>query len=200
MIANLTIIDDFLHDPHGVRQFALAQDFSQVPEFDGHQYPGFVPIKDDRALGYLAERISEAIGGNVTMKLACVLKGTAAFSTQQWIHADNNCGNFAGVLYLFDRPGYGTAFWQHKETQTHGMRDLVALCDRAGLDPAAVATQLKAEGQTQDAWIRTDYVESRFNRLVVYPTDRFHSRWPEKAFGDEPENCRLTASLFFDLT
>ncbi len=197
MKANLTVIDDFLHDPKGVRDFALGHDFSQVPVYDGHEYPGFAPVKDgDRVKAYLGGRISQAIGGDVAISMACVVKGTEGFSTQQWIHADNGCGGFAGVLYLFDRPGYGTAFWRHKETKADGLAEYVKFHEGAGAGD--IAGSLQAQGQTQSAWDRTDYVESQFNRLIIYPTDRFHSRWPEKAFGTKPDDCRLTMSIFFN--
>lgn len=197
MIANLTIIDGFFQEPEVIRQFALSHDFTQAPEFDGHTYPGFAPIKDPRFTAALERRLADAIGSEVKVKMGAFVAGKEGFSTQQWIHSDNSCASFAGVCYLFDKPTFGTMFWRHQETGAHGLQShRSALKD---VDDTEFVERLREEGRDFDAWHRTDYADSRFNRLIFYPTDRFHSRWPETAFGDAPENCRLTLAFFFDL-
>lgn len=194
----ISVIDDFLPDALAVRQFAAAHDFSKAPEFDGHSYPGFVPVNDPRALPAFSSLISEAIGARADVKIACVVAGTANFSTVQWIHADNICADYAAVLYLFDRPGFGTAFWRMKETGFENMSEYVL--SRQGDDPTAVVGDMKGIFSDKGGWERTDYVDSKFNRIVIYPSDRFHSRWPEEAFGDSPENCRLTIAMFLNIS
>jgi len=200
MITNLTIIDNIFPHPEEVRAFALTQDFSVAPVVDGHAYKGFSQITDAPFGQYLTDHIAQALGLNVSVKIACVVMGTAE-PTQQWIHADNPAANFAGVIYLFDRPNHGTAFWKHvalsssAETLTAFMKEWL----EAG-NPVEEASQyLQIAGTEEAEWTRTDYAESKFNRLIVYPTDRFHSRWPREAFGTTPENCRLTISVFFDI-
>lgn len=197
MIANLTIIDNFFQDAGHLRNYALEMDFSKPPEFDGVLYPGFAPIKDKAVIGYIEDSISEAMGCLVTIDGACVTAGTEALSTQQWIHSDNTCAPFAGVIYLFDKPGFGTAFWKHKETQAEGMMEFVS---KANSTPEDIAATLQAHGVDESKWDRTDYAESKYNRLIAYPSDRFHSRYPEIAFGNAPSNCRLTIAIFFSIS
>lgn len=194
MIANLTIVDDFFPDPQAVRSMALTHDFTQEPEHDGHKYPGFAPVKDERFLSYLEQLLAASTGTAFKVKMAHFAAGTEYHRTVQWIHADNGCAQFAAVAYLFDGAGFGTAFWQEKVTKQHSLQGFLFNCDIS--QPHLV---LQLQGKNSDAWTRTDYADSRFNRLVVYPTDRFHSRWPEHGFGDKPENCRLTLAIFFDL-
>lgn len=200
MIANLTIVDDFFPDPQAVLGMALFHDFTQAPEHDGHKYPGFSPIKDERFLRYLEGLLYQSTGAEFKVRMAHFAAGTADHKTVQWIHADNGCGTFAAVAYLFDAPGWGTAFWQNLDTGAHGLKEYVAWLesDHKGWTEN-IAFDIQAAGKSADNWTRTDYADSRFNRLIVYPTDRFHSRWPEHGFGDKPENCRLTLAIFFDL-
>lgn len=200
MIANLTIVDDFFPDPQVVREMALSHDFTQEPEHDGHKYPGFAPVKDDRFLRYLEGLLLQSTGTEFSIRMAHFAAGTADHRTVQWIHADNGCAKFAGVVYLFDEPGCGTAFWQSADTKAHGLKDhleWLKIPDKGWVEN--IAYDIQEAGKSQDHWTRTDYADSRFNRLIVYPTDRFHSRWPEHGFGDKPENCRLTLAIFFDL-
>lgn len=197
MIASLNIIDNLFQDAGHLRSYALEMDFSKPPEFDGVLYPGFSPIKDKAVIEYLEQCISEAMGCSVNIDGACVTAGTETLSTQQWIHSDNTCAPFAGVIYLFDKPGFGTAFWKHKETQAEGLIEYVSNTDST---PEVIAATLQAHGSDESKWDRTDYAESKYNRLIFYPSDRFHSRYPEVAFGDAPSNCRLTIALFFSIT
>lgn len=195
MIASLNIIDEFLENPHTVRDYALSFDFTQEPEHDGHKYPGFAPIRDERVLRYLEQRLLDSTGHRFTVSRAHFAAGTQDHKTAQWIHADNGVDNFAGVLYLFDQPGYGTAFWRIKHWNSDGLAACVSQ-DGSGV---AEAIQIAGRSGGSSQWTRTDYADSKFNRLIFYPTDRFHSRWPEHGFGDAPENCRLTLAFFFDL-
>lgn len=197
MIASLNIIDNFFGDVSSVRQFALSHDFTQEPEHDGHKYPGFAPVKDERFLRHLEERLLESTGHQFKVNMAHFAAGTKDHRTVQWIHADNGCGSFAGVAYLFDEPGWGTAFWRHKDLNVDTLSGCVPTSNYPSLHDWSQFMQ--KQGQTSEAWTRTDYADSRLNRLIFYPTDRFHSRWPEESFGDKPENCRLTLAFFFDL-
>ena len=197
MIANLTIVDDFFPDPPVVREMALSHDFTQEPEHDGHKYPGFAPVKDDRFLRYLEGLLYQSTGTEFNIRMAHFAAGTADHRTVQWIHADNGCAKFAGVVYLFDDPGWGTAFWRYSAFATDTLSETIELI-RGVQSAEEVASDLREIGRLMFKWTRTDYADSRFNRLIVYPTDRFHSRWPEHGFGDKPENCRLTLAIFFD--
>ena len=194
---SLTILDDFFPDFDAVRAFALSHDFTQEPEYDGHAYPGFAQVKDERFAGYMASLLAEATGCNVGIKIAAFVAGTEAFETQQWIHADNTCASHAAVVYLFDQPGFGTAFWQHIGTKSDSLQK--HLSHFTDLPADSVAQVLQTQGRSEAMWTRSDYADSRKNRLIFYPSDRFHSRYPQAAFGDEPENCRLILTAFFDI-
>lgn len=198
MIASLNIVNEFFEDPIFVRRYALGQDFSQAPEYDGHKYPGFAPVKDERFLRHIEGVFLRNSGMKVSVKMAHFAAGTADHRTVQWIHADNSCATFAGVIYLFGEPGFGTAFWRHRALKADGLMEAKSVMEADGSSPEDIAARLHEDGKSAEAWEETDYADSKFNRLIFYPTDRFHSRWPENGFGDKPESCRLTLALFFD--
>jgi hypothetical protein len=197
MLASLNIVDNIFPEPQSLREFLLSEhDFSEAPEFEGRKYPGFTPIKDPRFAQFLAQRVGAAIGANVLPQMVLLAAGTEGFETQQWIHCDTTCASFAGVIYMFDKPGYGTQFWRH----ALGAETLPEFTkQREGEDPEATAVMLQEHGRSQEWWEKTDYADSKFNRLIFFPTNRFHSRWPKTAFGDKPENCRLIITFFFDI-
>jgi hypothetical protein len=90
-------------------------------------------------------------------------------------------------------PGSGTAFWEHIET---------------GWDQQPTLDQLQAKGLTLEefradwnranAWRKKSLAGAAYNRLVTYPTVKFHSRWPWTGFGHD-RNARLIHASFFDL-
>lgn len=192
MKETLTIIDDFFASPESIREFALSHDFNQKPEYDGHVYEHFAPVKDDRFLRWLEAVMSARIGAQVQIKLGtftCLKDGN---TSPQWIHSDDICASHAAVFYLFDGSGHGTSFWRHRELNAHCLQDIKG---SAELLPG----KLFADGQDRDAWELTDVADSRFNRLIFYPSSRFHSRTQKYGFGNSPENARLTLAVFFDL-
>jgi hypothetical protein len=203
--ASLIVIDEFFPDPQDVRSFALEHDFTQPAEHEGIKYPGFVKAKDERFITYLEQMIQKAMGFAVKGQGVCFVAGTEEHRTQQWIHADTTCAKFAGVIYLFGEEGFGTQFWQHGVTKTDTLPEHVDILLNHQHHPAEVWTpeeiseRLQLEGKEDVMWTKTDYADSKFNRFIMFPTNRFHSRWPQHGFGDAPENCRLTITFFFDI-
>lgn len=194
----LTIIDDFLPNALEIRGFALSHDFTQKPEYDGHVYDRFAQVKDERFLRWLEPQLAAVIGADVEIKLGtftCLLDGQGS---PQWIHSDDICATHAAVLYLFDRPGYGTAFWRHRGYEANNLAE--AIQKHPHLPETSFAATLQFDGKNEDAWARTDLADSKFNRLIIYPSNRFHSRAVQYGFGDKPENARLTLAVFFNIT
>lgn len=191
----LTIIDNFFEQPESIRQFALSHDFTQAPEFDGHKYEHFAPVKDPRFCDWLAIELSAVIGHDVAVRIAtftCLQEGQG---TQQWIHSDNVCASHAAVVYLFDKPGYGTSFWRHNQLG----QDYFYLREMDSNVQSQLVMEMREAGKTTAAWTETDRANSEFNRLIFYPSTRFHSRSIEHGFGSSPETARLTLAVFFDI-
>lgn len=106
------------------------------------------------------------------------------------IHSDGDgWGTHALVLPLDPLPpvGNGTAFWEHLAT---GKQSLSG-SDIEGIQ--AMAHQWNAP----DEFDQVGFVQAVWNQALIYRSDLLHSRFPFEAYGDSPENGRLTLVAFF---
>lgn len=190
---SLLIVDGFLPNFPKIRAAATTQSFGTV-EYEGYPYDGVglgLPIEQSPLV---LERLSRVVGFPVRVSMAFWRLGLANDRVTSWIHADSSCDRFAGVYYACEPPElgeFGTAMWHHREL---GM-------DRLPLDlkdPEALSTRLVADSHNDKAWRLVDLAGLRPNRLVVYPTRRFHSRYPREAWGDSASTGRLIWTCFFD--
>lgn len=184
---DVIVADGFAAEPWGIRTNALGLDYSGSKEFDGHPYKGV-------GLGYtpnLKTKIERLVGFEIEIKLAFFRSGAKQFPLTTYIHADRNCGQFAGILYLNPGPEKfsGTAFWKHRST---GLRVLPASLSDAD------AKQWDDDGQDESKWELLSVVENQFNRFVCYPTKLFHSRYPNEQSHESIQDARLVWVVFFD--
>jgi hypothetical protein len=190
---NLAIIDNFAPNPEEIRAFALEHDFGKVPVYDGVAYPGYVVPKDAGFTDYYEGIMSVGLGRRVRILMQIFAKLEDGKTTPQWIHSDNTCASHAAVHYLCDHKGQGTQFWKHKQHQVESLEEWLEKQPLTAED----ATDIFESGQSEDEWERTDYAESKFNRLIYYPSRRFHSRASKEGVG-VGETARLTLATFFD--
>ena len=178
MKTNVIIVDNFYSNPDGVRSFALSQEFKQRGNFPGMRTDSFVTedTKDTiqtilRNAGGLIKNwnIQEGLTGSFEMAMA---------KDRSWIHTDH-FNTWAGVIYLTpDAPlSGGTGMFRHIRTG------------------AEVASQLDGyESLDYTKWELTDIIANRYNRLVLYRSDMFHTSLDY--FGNTKETARLF-QLFF---
>lgn len=189
----LKIIDDFYPLPEELKACALAlPDKDEV--WDGHVYRGWRRYEHEGFSDVMASRLSAVVGADVEIVLQSFVVATKGFETTQWIHADLGLGQYAAVLHLH-RQGGGTAFWKHKETG----QDWVSpeMLEALG-GPAETAAKLQEEGKSQEAWEMTSLAGAKYNRLAVYPSALFHSRWPKEVVGETIADGRITWVAFFN--
>ena len=181
MNPSLIIVDDFAPNPQQVRLLALGSDFGTYP-FQGVMYKGVGGSNQPN----LEKEIARALGP-VKLVLSFFRLGTPGNDPTTYIHADRNCAEWAGVLYL-SRPQDcrgGTAFWTHPE---HGDR----------VPAQADWTRLNSEGADESLWKMNGLAGMKFNRFVAYRSDLFHSRYPKEAWGTGPTDGRLIWTCFFN--
>ena len=180
MKTNVIITDNFYSNPDGVRSWILQQ------EFKHYKYPGL------RTRSFLTEDTKVTIqnllmnaGGIVTnWNQEDGLTGSFELATstdRSWIHTDHY-NTWAGVLYLTpDAPlSSGTGIFQYKKTG------------------ATVASQLEHyESQDMTKWELCDIIANRYNRLVLYRSEMFHTSLDY--FGHDLHTGRLF-QLFFITT
>jgi len=98
------------------------------------------------------------------------------------IHTDAAMGTWTGILYLnpTPHPGDGTVFWMHKKTGAIGSNS---------------ETEWNPGGHVREDWTETEHVEAKFNRMLIFPATRFHSRSLVENFGTG-EDSRLIQVTF----
>jgi hypothetical protein len=104
----------------------------------------------------------------------------ATSSDRSWIHSDYY-NTWAGVCYLTpDAPlSAGTGLFQYKKNKARIESDIGEPYD--GLD--------------MTLWDMTDYVANRFNRLILYRSNQFHTSIDY--FGKDLNTGRLFQVFFF---
>ncbi|WP_379546798.1 DUF6445 family protein [Qipengyuania sp. DSG2-2] len=203
VLPSLTIIDDFLAEPHSVRRAALALDYddeANQSNFPGRNSSKALPTKT------LEQAVSNQIGVPVvgtpqTSHGRCriTLKNDKG---QSGVHVDP--AFYSGILYLSrpedcEKPNAGgTDFFRHKKSGLDRVPPTLEAARAAGFpDINAVLGEVVNKDTTHPAkWQRTIRVPIRFNRLILFSPWLFHTAAP--GFGTDLESGRLAMLLFFD--
>jgi len=110
------------------------------------------------------------------------------------IHNDSTMeSEFAWILYMSDAPDdkdYGTAFFKH---HIHG-KSLSFTCDLM-----ENIRLLNVDSHDLNCWEMYDLVEMKRNRLLVFPCEYFHSRYPFSNWGTGKDDGRLVYVGFFNI-
>ena len=165
------VFDDVLPDPVAYRAAALSLPFGDFQD-DGVVFHGVIRAPDDELAEIIRARFPEA-----RPSLSFYRKMPRGQVEPTFIHSDPMLGDWVAVLYLTlitpdTPPEDGTRFWRHIPTGR----------TRGPWEPRI------ARDRTQ--WESWRLVGALFNRLVVFPSDLFHSRSVEENFG-EGETARL---------
>lgn len=184
------IIDDFHPVAKPIAEFAKTLTYGPQ-EWEGHTYRGI-------GLGYSPEMfwdlLSNALGRTVTPKMEFFRIGTKTEKPLSYIHADNACAKFAVVWYLSEAPKglvAGTAFWTNKETGSDTLTD-------AERTDAGLIDRLVADSADESKWVMSGLCGQKFNRVVIYPSNVYHSRYPQDAWGNDVSDARIVYTAFFD--
>lgn len=152
---------------------------------DGAKYTNISRYPGDEVLSAMREKI----GSRIEPVLSFARFDMKGELPHNFCHADTICADYAALLYLnkWGSPVSGTAFWRHTE---YGCN---ALTGQSETDLA-----LERDWNDHEKWEMDGFVKSDFNRLIVYPTKVFHSRYPHEAFGTTKEDARLVWICFFN--
>ena len=214
----IIVIDDIFDDPHSVVDYAAS--LSPYPPATSNFYPGLRRMlgpTDANALmtSYVAsicQTLSTLMGSAYGIRNFAVQ--SVAFSVvttppsdlrpvQSLPHIDGADPKFFAVLhYLSHHENSATAFFRHART---GFETVTP--DRVGAfnsareqDKAIYGTPSGYIRGSMHGWEEIGRVESRFNRLVVYPSNLFHSGIlpADYDFDPDPHRGRLTANIFLN--
>lgn len=185
MKVNLIIVDDFYIDPDGIRNFALAQEYSVRGNYPGLRTKSFL---NDSHKEIINDLVSHASGGVTDWLLGENGEGyTGAFQIctamdRTWIHSDYN-NMWAGVCYLTpDAPlSAGTALYRYRESG-----------ERMSIDHVDYGE----DAYDYTKWEVVDKIGNVYNRLILYPGNLFHASIDY--FGNNLYNGRLFQTFFFN--
>ena len=202
MKRSIIIVDDFHPNPDEVRHTALTADYPQ-PE-DTYTYPGrnsrqnYYPPELHQAFETLLNRKLTPAPNNGYFRISLEKD-----SFRQDVHVDPNW-EFGAVCYM-NPPEQcieegGTSFWKHNKT---GMEYCPRTPEIAKLwghsdEKEAWWTTVYGEGLDRSKWTRYLLSPMKYNRLVVFRSDLWHSH--SYNFGDCFENGRLVQLFFFNPT
>jgi hypothetical protein len=178
MNKSVIIIEDFYTSPDTVRSYALTLPFEIKGNFPGLRTKPYLPDSVKDAINYhmhFAGGVTDWFEGADCN--GCFQIATAGDRT--WIHSDFY-NMWAGVLYLTPNAPHtaGTALFRHKETGEHS---------RITKD---------YEGYDYTKWDKFDVIGNKYNRLVIYRGDLFHSSLDY--FGNNIHDGRLFQVFFFN--
>ena len=202
MKRSIIVIDDFYNKPDEVRKIALN---SPYPEpHDGYTYPG--KNSDDN---FYPDELHQRFEQILNRKLIPAPKnGYFRLSLEndpfrQDVHVDPSW-EFGAVCYM-NTPDQcidegGTSFWMHNKTKSERCPQTLELARHYGfIEPKeAWWTTVYGEGLDRNQWTRYFLSPMKFNRIVIFRTDLWHSH--NYNFGDNLENGRLVQLFFFNPT
>lgn len=191
----LMVVDDFMPEPERVRAEILAGQFGDQTGPDGATYTNInVAHRPD-----LLALVEQAAGFKIRESFSFTRKDLAGELPHCAVHADRNCGEFAGVLYLNPPKECqgGTAFWAHRFL---GLDHLPcrAEIEAKTWNPDLFYESMTADWRVKELWTMTGFVGMKFNRFITYPTQMFHSRWPREGFGQAGAGARIVWVCFFN--
>lgn len=202
MIPVLTLFDDAIPGQFcaKLREEVLYDGFETVMYSDGE---GLAPVpyhtvNVKKDMSEMFQLIGIALGQTVIPVVHAFRLGAENSPIANRVHADHTRASLACVLYL-NRENQckgGTAFWKHKKHGWHFMPNKEQL-ESVGY----TIEQLSEDANDKDAWELVTLAGMKHNRLIVYPTQALHSRYPHEGFGDQskPDTCRLIWAGFFNL-
>jgi hypothetical protein len=192
------VIDNFIDKTRLVHfDSAVAQSDFRGVDFDGKFYPGVAPVSESATscakLAMLENGVANRIS-NIEVMADFIRLETKDTPVTAWIHHDRNCGgDYTLIGYISEPPAgeamNGTAFWRHHISgdTNEAMADSVE------------SRFLHADSHDQSKWQLTGFVGAKKNRALIFPSNRFHSRYPYNAYGTTKEDGRLIYVCFFSL-
>jgi hypothetical protein len=198
---DIVVVDNFYRFPLDVRAFALSLDFSERRSLYSSYWT------ESRVLGCrsLVETFEGLLGVTITdwdSRSLTDSNGSFFYVTRDTapvVHADQR-NRFGGVLYLVPDapPERGTGFFRHTDS---GLIRSPTAEDFQRIGPQRLdhyrRRDLWREGHPSrlEAWTLTHEVANKFNRLVLFRADRFHSGLG--GFGTTKHDSRLYQTFFF---
>ena len=204
---NTLIIKDAALDPEVAEMLHAdlmkAEYKDMVSPADGVTYPTIcTSVEMPNAQALLASLHRNAKPDDVKINLSGFRLGILGDKDDTFCHIDTIYDSqWAAVLYIGKVCHGGTAFWKHLHTGIDLMPDRRAI-EIAGADYNAWHRWMTLETARKDSWVLDGFAAMKFNRIITYPTAKFHSRTPgdiAPPFGNRVDTGRLVWVAFYDV-
>lgn len=178
----INTVDGFYNNPEMIRETALSMEFDSPPPLDIDNPQNGGAARRVESPGFVAnearQKIEALIGKNIGSFSLQYRYTLANFSKRAVCHIDGS--DYSAVMYLTE-PEHcqgGTSLFRHIPSNTiHGT-------------PGE-----RYDFSNESDWELTYQVDMKFNRMVVYPGNLFHSI-TAPFFGNDIKNGRLTQTMF----
>ena len=197
MAASIIIADDFLGNPHELREAALRLTY---PPQDG-AFPGrnsLERINVDGLLPQVSRLVGEPLRLLTPPQSHAKCRITLADDVgRARVHVDQSY--WSGILYL-SRPEDcrgGTDFYRHRRTGLDRVPTTADDIHAAGYPDInrLVDDVVNRDTMKPSAWEKCFTAPMRFNRLILFSPWMFHNSAP--GFGTGPDDGRLAYLMFF---
>ena len=202
MIPQILVIDDFHDNPDIVRNVAVNAEYPEPA--GGYTYPGknsndnYYPRELHAKFEYILKQKLDPAPNNGYFRLSLEKD-----SFQQDIHVDPTW-QYGAVCYM-NSPEQcideaGTSFWFHNKTNTQFLPHSQEASSIIGFQSAKEfwLTTVYGEGLDRSKWTRYFLSGMKYNRIVIFNANMFHSH--NYNFGDCLENGRIVQLFFFNPT
>jgi len=186
-------IDGFLPEPaaNAMRLSGLAAEYPAGGVEDaGATYPGMSLTMGTPHEAAMARHMSRILERPVSIQASffrLMDKDKATTHGHDFrVHYDSEYSDNAFLIHLSrpeDAHG-GTAFWRHV-----GLNEVEMTPENAGV--------VNSDLCERSAWDMDSFVGVRWNRALVYPSNKIHSMWPLQGWGDTPKTSRLIWTALF---
>jgi len=202
MIPQILVIDDFHDNPDIVRNVAVNAEYPEPA--GGYTYPGknsndnYYPRELHAKFEYILKQKLDPAPNNGYFRLSLEKD-----SFQQDIHVDPTW-QYGAVCYM-NSPEQcideaGTSFWFHNKTNTQFLPHSQEGASILGFQNAKEFwwSTVYGEGLDRSKWTRYFLSGMKYNRIVIFNANMFHSH--NYNFGDCLENGRIVQLFFFNPT
>lgn len=172
-VSNFFVFDNVLSNPDKYVEKILENPFVDVPA-GPQMFKGIQIIKDESVSGMLQDFFPNTE----------VIHNFARLSPENqeepnFIHSDRKMCDIIGILYLNkDFPVYaGTTIYENKNTGS---------CIDTG----------KKQNLSEKHFNRSIHISMKYNRMIAFPSDLYHSRSIKENFGEDINDSRLVQVVF----
>jgi hypothetical protein len=189
------VVDNFVGNPDAVRRSALITGFgSWAPCNTVIGYKNYDGVNINGMHSPLVRSLTNAMGCCV-FPASMIFRVTGEKSDPSRIHSDRMFADFSCIVYLsIELEKSGTAFYQHRKTQSCEMPSLESMKD----EPWFEEHKKEMDEASSDIWKEVHYIDGKYNRAIIFRAPLYHARVPRIGKGTTPEDSRMIWCCHFN--